>query len=134
MILLIRNSRKKQEIQSCQKGCFFKFFNGVFYFLYVKRLFFSINLDEVFFSFYAPYKSLFYFIWLRYFVYVSYRFQDIGGLKSDLYEVLFPLKSFEQFLSGVWQHICCSSYCFQDMRGPKWTIAQNFAFLYEVRF
>ena len=31
----------------------------------------------------------------------------------------FPLNSFEIFLSGIWQHLFCSSYRFQDTNWPE---------------
>jgi len=32
---------------------------------------------------------------------------------------LFSVEFLWKFLSLVWQHSCCSSYCCRDMRGPK---------------
>ena len=40
--------------------------------------------------------------------------------------IFFSLNFFEKFLSGVWQNVCCSSHCFQDMKGPNRANAQNF--------
>ena len=33
----------------------------------------------------------------------------------------FPLNPLEKLLNGIWQHICCISYHFQDMRESQRT-------------
>jgi len=47
-------------------------------------------------------------------------------ISSQICMQFFSLNFFEKFLSEVWQHVCCSSHCFQDMKGPNRTNAQNF--------